>query len=60
MCEVVEISDDEDPLMPENDVRIMPKDESSNYDFPPLDACSRPGVLQTFYRTMWQAHLEST
>ncbi|KAL0308073.1 UNVERIFIED_CONTAM: putative inactive DNA (cytosine-5)-methyltransferase DRM3 [Sesamum angustifolium] len=27
-----------------NDVRIMPKDESSNYDFPPLDTCSRPGV----------------
>ncbi|KAL0388934.1 UNVERIFIED_CONTAM: putative inactive DNA (cytosine-5)-methyltransferase DRM3 [Sesamum radiatum] len=44
MCEVVEISDDEDPSMPENDVRIMPKDESSNYDFPPLDTCSRPGV----------------
>ncbi|KAK6160941.1 hypothetical protein DH2020_004322 [Rehmannia glutinosa] len=44
MCEVVEISDDEDSSVPANDVVITPKYESLNCDFQPQNTCSRPGV----------------
>ncbi|KAI3469230.1 hypothetical protein Pfo_025893 [Paulownia fortunei] len=44
MCEVVEISDDEDSLVPANDVGLVPKDESLDYDLPPQNTCSRLGA----------------
>ncbi|XP_073152103.1 probable inactive DNA (cytosine-5)-methyltransferase DRM3 [Henckelia pumila] len=39
MCEVVEISDDEGSLVPENDVGIKPKDEVLDYDSPSPKIC---------------------
>lgn len=44
MCEVVEISDEEDSLVPDNDVGIKPKDEVLDYDLPLPKICPQHGV----------------
>ncbi|PIN19455.1 DNA (cytosine-5-)-methyltransferase [Handroanthus impetiginosus] len=43
MCEVVEISDDEESFVPENDVGIISKNECLDYDLPQQNTCLRPG-----------------
>ncbi|CAA0841944.1 S-adenosyl-L-methionine-dependent methyltransferases superfamily protein [Striga hermonthica] len=42
MCEVVEISDDEDDSMPSNDLASMLKHENLDYEFPQENTSSRP------------------
>ncbi|XP_073054615.1 uncharacterized protein [Primulina eburnea] len=42
-CEVVEISDDEDSLVPDNDVGIEPKNEVLDYDSPLPKICPQHG-----------------
>lgn len=44
MCEVVDISDDEDSFLLERNTGVVPKDESLDYDLPPQSTCPRPGV----------------
>ncbi|XP_073050398.1 probable inactive DNA (cytosine-5)-methyltransferase DRM3 [Primulina eburnea] len=44
MCEVVEISDEEGSLVPDNDVGIKPKDEVLDYDLPLPKICPQHGV----------------
>lgn len=43
MCDVVDISDDEDSFLLENETEVVPKDENLEYDLPPQTTCSRPG-----------------
>ncbi|KAG8370583.1 hypothetical protein BUALT_Bualt14G0132200 [Buddleja alternifolia] len=44
MCEVVEISDDEDSSVLESYVGVIPKDENFDCDLPPQSICTRPGL----------------
>ncbi|KAL6532511.1 DNA (cytosine-5-)-methyltransferase [Orobanche gracilis] len=44
MCDLVEISDDEESCVPSNDIPISPKDENLNCNFPPENTCSSPTV----------------
>nr|AVP26965.1 domains-rearranged methyltransferase [Salvia miltiorrhiza] len=42
MCDVVDISDDEDSFLLENDAGVIPKDENLDYDLPPPKTFSMP------------------
>ncbi|KAL3626644.1 hypothetical protein CASFOL_030193 [Castilleja foliolosa] len=45
MGEVVEISDDDEYSVSSDNLPIVPKDESLDYDFRSQTTCSRPAVV---------------